>query len=677
MSAFNNPADMFNEAQRRRLSVTCAYIDKLLKDVEEVLNASASKSPFPKYLSDISISQRRVIEDYIARFRAQLLRVLEGVQIPVPPAHISALHALHTSLTFIDIAVEELKPRYMRGYGELPANAQEMLNGIVAELDSLIRQLNTYLGAGLGSDFEKRLKVLEVLGAVGVPGLQIMEQIVTRHGLVEFRPAMATVLDRLEDQTFEIAVFGRVSSGKSSLLNRILETDILPVGVTPITAVPTRIRVGSSAQLSVTFAGFGTQTMGVDRISEFATEQQNPGNTKRVAKLVVTLTSPKLRKGVTFVDTPGLGSLATAGAAETMAYLPRCDFAIVLIDAGATLSGEDLRLLRTLGDVGITSSVLLSKSDLVDESQRGQLIQYIESQIESELDIKTAVVPVSADQDYRNLLDSWYQNQLIPLFDNATRLRLQSVSRKIGSLRAALESTLRSMQDHDRDDNSGSIAEAEESLRRFAGRFVQLKRDAHAVVDRIDSSMDTIIQEAVARAWEFRNAPDFNTKIQAEIDSLTNDFGAVVFNRIQQFIPEMVAQLIRTAEAVSVPTKPQEQDFAGIAHEVPRFEAPPIKAVTASRMAALLGTGFAQGSVAKEVKILIGTPLYDNLSYYRTMLRNWVEATITGLQMAFDSFAEPYRGSIRRGLGVENLNQAQDQIESDLKSLEQLSASAA
>lgn len=679
MNASNNPGNLFNQPQRNRLSVTCAHIDKLLKDIEETLDATASKSPFPKYVSDVSPTQRRVIEDYIARLRAQLLRVLEGVQIPVPNARISASHSIYTSLTFIDIAVEELKPRYMRGYGDVPTTAQEMLNGIVAELESLVRQLNRYLGLGMGSDFEKRLKVLEALGAIDVHGLKVMEQIISRHGLVEFRPALATILERLEDQTFEIAVFGRVSSGKSSLLNRILETDILPVGVTPITAVPTRVRIASMPQLSVTFAGFGTQTMDVSRIAEFATEQQNPANAKRVAKLVVTLTSPKLRKGVTFVDTPGLGSLATSGAAETMAYLPRCDFAIVLIDAGATLSEEDLRLLRTLNDIGITSSVLLSKADLVDESQRSQLLDYVAKQIGTQLGVKANVVPVSAEPAYQHMLDDWYQNQLVPLFDNAQDLRRQSVSRKIGSLRATLESSLRAMKKHAGPKDSRSVAEEEEALRRFSGRFVVLKKDTHAIVDQIDTSSSAIVHEAVVRAWEFRKAADFNIKLREQIDSLTNDFGAVIFGKIQQFIPEMIAQLMTTAAIISSPAKPQEQDFAGIAQEVPRFEAPPMASleIRQSGIASLLGTTFSQESVAKQVKNLIGTPLYENLSFYRTVLRNWVESTVSALHAAFDSFAEPYRGSMRRELGVDNPNNSDNQIETDLKSLEELTVSAA
>ncbi len=68
------PAETLNEHQRRRLLVTCQHIDGMLSELEAVLNQSASKSAFPKYVSDIPTAQRHTIDDYIARVRAQLKR---------------------------------------------------------------------------------------------------------------------------------------------------------------------------------------------------------------------------------------------------------------------------------------------------------------------------------------------------------------------------------------------------------------------------------------------------------------------------------------------------------------------------------------------------------------------------------------------------------------------------
>jgi hypothetical protein len=98
-------------------------------------------------------------------------------------------------------------------------------------------------------DFQGWLEKLQAQGG-DVELLKILEGVIADRGSVEFRTTPATILDRLSERNFEIAVFGRVSSGKSSLLNAILASDVLPAGVTPITSVPTRGhgKVGRSGQ---------------------------------------------------------------------------------------------------------------------------------------------------------------------------------------------------------------------------------------------------------------------------------------------------------------------------------------------------------------------------------------------------------------------------------------------
>ena len=141
-------ANSLNSNHERRLSVTCRYIDRLLADMESALNVSASKLAFPQYAPDLTPEQRSVIEDYIQRIRAHLVRVLDGQNIERPAADIPVSRALHSTLTFVDLAVEELKPRYMGGYGKVPPAAAIELNGIAAELQGLVRQLDDYLTHG-------------------------------------------------------------------------------------------------------------------------------------------------------------------------------------------------------------------------------------------------------------------------------------------------------------------------------------------------------------------------------------------------------------------------------------------------------------------------------------------------------------------------------------------------
>ena len=239
-----------NEYQKGRLRITCHYIDKMLADIDNVLHAATSQSPFPRYRVDVNPAQIRVMEDYIRRFRTELVHAIAWQRMEPEPPEVPATRAVLTSLAFIDIALEELKPSYMRGYGTVPQDAVTELNGVIHELRSLVSGMERYLKQELTADLEKRLKRLEATG-VDVDLLRTLEQVTTRNGLVEFRPRIESLTYRLEEDNFEIALFGRVSCGKSSLLNTLLGTNVLPVGVNPITAVPTKLRYGPEIRAGV------------------------------------------------------------------------------------------------------------------------------------------------------------------------------------------------------------------------------------------------------------------------------------------------------------------------------------------------------------------------------------------------------------------------------------------
>ena len=134
-----------NSSQRHRLLTTCKHIDALLGNIEETLNPAASKRIFTNYISDITPRQRRTIEEHIARVRAQLLQVLAGQSLAPQEPRISAAHSIHVGLTFIEIAIAELAPRYMRGYGPVSEQAATDLYGAIAELQSTVRELHGYM----------------------------------------------------------------------------------------------------------------------------------------------------------------------------------------------------------------------------------------------------------------------------------------------------------------------------------------------------------------------------------------------------------------------------------------------------------------------------------------------------------------------------------------------------
>src|SRR5580704_267142 len=104
MNSDGQPAvESLNEFQASRLRVTCQYIDQLLSDIEEVLNTASSQAAFPRYTPDVAPAQRRTIEDYIGRLRAQLQGVLQSNGISPPSASIPASRAVQVMLGAVDI----------------------------------------------------------------------------------------------------------------------------------------------------------------------------------------------------------------------------------------------------------------------------------------------------------------------------------------------------------------------------------------------------------------------------------------------------------------------------------------------------------------------------------------------------------------------------------------------
>jgi len=134
-----------NEAQLRRLLISCEHMDKLLANIEEILNTSKPKLAFPKYSDDLSPAQHKRIQEFISRFRAQLTRVVAGQGIQHDKPKIAASHAIQAALTFVEIAVEDLRPEKMRGYGQVSEAGIVDLNAVVQELHDPVQQLQRYL----------------------------------------------------------------------------------------------------------------------------------------------------------------------------------------------------------------------------------------------------------------------------------------------------------------------------------------------------------------------------------------------------------------------------------------------------------------------------------------------------------------------------------------------------
>jgi GTP-binding protein EngB required for normal cell division len=672
-------ANSLNSNHERRLSVTCRHIDKLLADMESSLNVSTSKLAFPQYMSDLSPAQRRVIEDYIGRIRAQLIRVLDGQGMERPPAEIPVSRSLHVNLTFVDIAAEELKPEYMGGYGQVPPAAAVELNGIAGELQGLVRQLDQYVTRGSKENLQQRLERLEQTGDE-VPLLKKLESVISEHGLVEFRSTLSMILDRLEDNSFEIAIFGRVSSGKSSLLNAILGTDVLPVGVTPITAVPTRLLYGDPPTVHVWFANRTPEQFDISQLPQFVAEQLNPGNEKHVTRIVVQIPSARLKEGIAFVDTPGLGSLATRGAAETLAYLPRCDLGVVLIDAGSTLTPDDLQTIQILYDAAIPANVLLSKADLLTLEDRSQVVGYVKHHIKEELNLDLPVHAVSVISGSEDLLTHWFEQDISPLYSQRQDLKLRSIRRKLGALQQSVEMALRTRlrrKDQISPKKVEQLRVVESELRQASGRLEEMKKMARGVANQLEYSTTQILRFAAAtlvESWSKQGASGEAAPmiVQNAVTWTVQEQTESLRRRMDAMAHKLHETLAATAKVLEVEDVPGAQEFSGVVREMPAFDLGQLDIqIKPSFLLSLLGGNVSRSVVTNRLAGMIGEQVTKSLSAYHALLFDWSDRTLNQIQRRFDAYANSYRAQVERLVGDHVSPAGQEEtIRRDLDGLE-------
>lgn len=642
----------FNDNHQRRLRIAFQYIDKLLSEAEHTMEEATSTSPFREHVDDTTPIQRKVVHDYVVRIRETMRRMMEELEIALPEKRSGAVWAVNTNLLFCSIALSEITADRMRGYGQMSAEAAAALDGVRGELGSLLDKLADYLAKGGAGDLQQRLERLSKTHNE-TRLLSQIERIITAHGLVEFRAALATLLDRFETAALEIAVFGRVSSGKSSLLNHILETDVLPVGVTPVTAIPTRISHGAVAEVTIEFAEAQPREIPFSELAEYASEEKNPSNRKHVTRIFVKLPSSRLSEGVTFVDTPGLGSLAVAGAEETVAYLPRCDLGIVLIDASSGLTQDDVIVIEALYHAGATAMVLISKADLFSSADREKMINYVASNLQTQLRIEPRVHAISVVGADTALCDRWFEEELRPLMARHRELILESQKRKVGALREAVIAALQRRLRLSRGDGSAAPAPATneivESLRSAERALERAQGQSYSLTNQIVQAKPEIVAaagDAIAACFLASDKADPRRAFATSLTGALADPVAATLHFLEQ-TRETVLHAIRSGDAttpadvleseIPKPSGMPPLDADAIADEV-KIEKPAV--------ISLLGKAALAAHVRRKLEGEFDHKLFEFLSVYANRLRRWMEQSLKVMRAAYTVRADMQRAQI-------------------------------
>lgn len=169
------------------------------------------------------------------------------------------------------------------------------------------------------------------------------------------------------DQLFLLVVVGEFNSGKSSVINALLQDDYLPVGILPTTSKINILRHGL-------LKGSRTQDS------------------------IITLTHPSaLLENLSIVDTPGSNAIFRQHEQLARDFVHRADFVLFVISATHAFAETDRLYLELIRQYGPKVVILLNQIDLLaDDRELRQVEDFIRGQCAELLDFKPDIYPVSA-----------------------------------------------------------------------------------------------------------------------------------------------------------------------------------------------------------------------------------------------------------------------------------------
>lgn len=174
-----------------------------------------------------------------------------------------------------------------------------------------------------------------------------------------------------------IAVLGQFKRGKSTLLNALAGREVFPTGLLPLTAVATHLVRGPPGA-RITEPDGTVRPVDVSEIADYVSERRNPGNRHGIGRVEISMPLPEWTEGVTFVDSPGIGSPHDANTSAARALLPQADAALFVLSPDPSITSEEIAFLSEASSYAARFFFVLNKSDLVQPAELTDLEEYLQ-----------------------------------------------------------------------------------------------------------------------------------------------------------------------------------------------------------------------------------------------------------------------------------------------------------
>ncbi|MGE0872721.1 MAG: dynamin family protein [Kofleriaceae bacterium] len=229
-----------------------------------------------------------------------------------------------------------------------------------------------------------------------VTRFQQLADVAERVGMLTLaRDIRTTRIPKLEAERFHLVVLGEFNHGKSTFVNALLGSDILPTGITPTTASINHVVYAKQPSARVVLLSGESKHLDSGQIKEWVTVAG--GRASEVSYVEVGFPSDLLQNNVVLVDTPGVNDLNEQRAEVTYGYVPRADAVVFLLDAGQALKDSEREFLRSrvLESARDRLIFVLGKMDMLSPDERAAVADYVRKGL-AQITPDPVVFPLSA-----------------------------------------------------------------------------------------------------------------------------------------------------------------------------------------------------------------------------------------------------------------------------------------
>jgi GTPase SAR1 family protein len=219
-------------------------------------------------------------------------------------------------------------------------------------------------------------------------------------------------IPKLDEERFSLVVLGEFNHGKSTFVNALLGSALLPTGITPTTAVLTHLSHGPAAKAELVLDSGERRPLDPAHLGAWATVDGLAAHAKAEAGKSTGKTEPSveswhhidlrvpasiLEGNLTIVDTPGVNDINEQRAEITYGYVPRADAVIFLLDASQILTASERQFLeeRVLRSSRERLIFVIAKIDLLDEAELAETVRFAREHL-ARIVPEPAIFPISA-----------------------------------------------------------------------------------------------------------------------------------------------------------------------------------------------------------------------------------------------------------------------------------------